>query len=188
MQDWNVLHAARWKCRPKKSPSGHHHTTMSGYIFVTKARIDNRKKFLKEQCITHMSQQYGELWPTSGCDRFGSLGHPSKFQRLSRLGSVTARHSGSGRQANFVALNRRRHLYSAGRPSRWALAHILVCAYFAAGEGCKVIAISTSVCPCAYIKSTCLNFMKFSVPVILPVAIGRSSDDNAIRYVGYSRF
>jgi len=25
-----------------------------------------------------------------------------------------------------VALNRGRHLYSAGRPSRWALAHILV--------------------------------------------------------------
>jgi len=26
------------------------------------------------------------------------LGHPSKFQRVSRLGSVTARHSSSGRQ------------------------------------------------------------------------------------------
>jgi len=32
----------------------------------------------------------------------------------------------SGRQPNFAALNRGRHLYSAGRPSRWALAHILV--------------------------------------------------------------
>ena len=31
-----------------------------------------------------------------------------------------------GRQPNFVALNRGRHLYLAGRPSRWALAHILV--------------------------------------------------------------
>ena len=55
-----------------------------------------------------------------------SLGHPCKFQRVSRLGSVTARHSSSGRQPNFAALNRGRHLYSAGRPSRWALAHILV--------------------------------------------------------------
>ena len=35
-------------------------------------------------------------------------------------------HSSSGRQPNFAALNRGRHLYSAGRPSRWALAHILV--------------------------------------------------------------
>ena len=53
-----------------------------------------------------------------------SLGHPCKFQRVSLLGSVTARYSSSGRQPNFAALNRGRHLYSAGRPSRWALAHI----------------------------------------------------------------
>jgi len=32
--------------------------------------------------------------------------------------------SSSGLQPNFAALNRGRHLYSAGRPSRWALAHI----------------------------------------------------------------
>jgi len=43
-----------------------------------------------------------------------------------RLGSVTARHSSGGHQPNFAALNRERHLYSAGRPSHWALAHILV--------------------------------------------------------------
>ena len=43
-----------------------------------------------------------------------------------RLGSVTARQSSSGRQGNFAALNRGRHLNSAGRPSRWALAHIVV--------------------------------------------------------------
>ena len=73
-----------------------------------------------------MSPQYGELRPTSGWDRFVSLGHLSKFQRVWRLGSVIARHSSSGRQPNFAALNRGRHLYSAGRPSRWALAHILV--------------------------------------------------------------
>jgi len=54
-----------------------------------------------------------------------SLGHPFKFQRLSRLGSVTARHSSSGRQPKFAALNSGCHLYSSGRLSRWALAHIL---------------------------------------------------------------
>ena len=52
------------------------------------------------------------------------MGHSCKFQRVSRLGSVTARQSSSGRQPNFAELNRGRHLYSAGRPSRWALAHI----------------------------------------------------------------
>jgi len=29
---------------PKKSPSAHHCTTLSGYIFAIKAPIDNRKK------------------------------------------------------------------------------------------------------------------------------------------------
>jgi len=32
----------------------------------------------------------------------------------------------SGRQPNFAALNRQRHLCLAGRPSHWALAHNLV--------------------------------------------------------------
>jgi len=71
-----------------------------------------------------MSSQYGELRPTSGWDLLTSLRHPCKFQRVSRLGSVTARYSTSGHQPNFAALNRGRHLYSTGRPSRWALAHI----------------------------------------------------------------
>ena len=73
-----------------------------------------------------MSLQYGELRPTNGWDRLAGLGHPIILQRVSRLGSVTARQSSSGRQPNFAALNRGRHLCSAGRPSRWALAHILV--------------------------------------------------------------
>jgi len=29
---------------PKKSPSGHHRTTLSSYIFATNSHIDNRKK------------------------------------------------------------------------------------------------------------------------------------------------
>ena len=45
---------------------------------------------------------------------------------LSCLGFVTAQYSSSGRQPDFAVLSRGCHLYSAGRPSRWALAHILV--------------------------------------------------------------
>jgi len=52
------------------------------------------------------------------------VGAPLQISRVSRLGSVIARHSSSGRQPNFAALNRGRHIYSAERPSRWALAHI----------------------------------------------------------------
>jgi len=40
------------------------------------------------------------------------------------------RASSSGRQPNFAALSRWSHLCSAGRPSRWALAHILVAIMF----------------------------------------------------------
>jgi len=41
---------------------------LSGYIFATKARIDNRKKLVKQQYLLHMSSQYGELRPTNGLD------------------------------------------------------------------------------------------------------------------------
>ena len=49
----------------------------------------------------------------------------------SPIGSVTARHSCSAREPNFAALSTGRHLYLAGWPSRWALAHISSCVYFA---------------------------------------------------------
>jgi len=60
MQVWNVLHAARWKYRTQKiaqnSLSRHHHTNLSGYIFATKARIDNRKNVLNS--ITSPTRLY----------------------------------------------------------------------------------------------------------------------------------
>ena len=58
------------------------------------------KKLVKQQYLLHMSPQYGELRPTG--DQSDSLGHPCKFQWVSHIGSVTARHSSSGRQPNFV--------------------------------------------------------------------------------------
>jgi len=59
-----------------------------------------------------------------------SFGHPSKFQRVSRLGSVTVRHSNSGRQSNFAALNRGHRLYSAGIGigAHFSSVHLLVAA------------------------------------------------------------
>jgi len=81
---------------PKKSPSGHHHTTLSCYIFATKARLDNRGKNLLNSNVSPTSSQHGELQPTSGWDLLASLGHPSKFQRVLRLGSITARHLVAG--------------------------------------------------------------------------------------------
>jgi len=42
---------------------------------------------------------------------------------------------GTGRQTNFAALSRGYHLYSAGRPSRWALAHNLILSCLACDVG-----------------------------------------------------
>jgi len=103
---------------------------LSGWIFTTTACIDNRKQLVKQQYLIHMSPQYGKLRPTSGWDSFGSLQHPSRFQQVSRLGIVTAWHSCSWHQPNFAALNRGHRLYSAGRPSCWALVRILVRNFF----------------------------------------------------------
>ena len=90
------------------------------------------KKHVKQQYLAHMSLQFGELRPAAEIFSlvWGTLA--TYFQRVSRLGSVTAPHSSrpSGRQPNFAALNRGRHLYSAWRPSRWALAHISSSIFF----------------------------------------------------------
>jgi len=116
-----VLHAARCKCRTQKSrqksPSGHHRTTLSGYMSATKARIDNPKKNLLSSISStcpHNMANFGPLAAEIVSLVWGTPGHSTGF----------AWHSSSGRQPNFAALNRGRHLYSAGRPSRWALAHI----------------------------------------------------------------
>jgi len=48
--------------------------------------------------------------------RSGVWGTQQISTGFASIGRVTARHSSSGRQPNFAALNRWRHQYSAGRP------------------------------------------------------------------------
>jgi len=114
----------------KNDAKNHHLSTITQFCRAISSQqrhvSTTGKKPVKQQYLLQMSLQYGELRPTNGCDRLAGLGHPIIFQRVSRLGSVTARQSSSGRQPNFVALNRGLHLCLAGRASRWALAHILV--------------------------------------------------------------
>ena len=110
----------------QKSPSGHHRTNLSGYIFATKARIDNRKKLLSSNisstCL-HNMVNFGPLAVEIGLPVWGTQ---ANFNGFRVLAAVTARQSSSGRQSNFAAFNRGCHLCSAGRPSRWTSAHILV--------------------------------------------------------------
>ena len=60
------------------------------------------EKVVMQQYLLHMSLQYGELQPTNGWNLLTSLGHPNKFQRVSRFGFVTACLSLTGGQPNFA--------------------------------------------------------------------------------------
>ena len=71
----------------KNDAKNRHHTILSGYIFATKARIDNRKKPVIQQFL-HMSSQYGELRPTNGWDRSVSLGTPAHFNSFRVLAAL----------------------------------------------------------------------------------------------------
>jgi len=85
----------------------------------------NFTRCLAVSCAATLYIHFWRLLPRNGilpCAKF-SLSPPS----LALLfGSVTARHSSSRREPNFAAFCTGRHLYSAGRPSRWVLAHIVV--------------------------------------------------------------
>jgi len=129
-----VLHAARCKYRTQKSrqksPSGHHRTTLTGYIFATKACIDNRKKNL-------LSSNIASTCPYNMVN-FGLLaaeilslvwGTPASFNGFGVLASLLHSTLVVG-VSQTAAFNRGRHLYSAGRPSGWALAHISSCVRF----------------------------------------------------------
>jgi len=87
MQVWND----RWNTGRKRSPSRHYRTSLSGYIFATKVRIDNRKKLLNSNTSSTCPDNMVNFGPLAAEGRrLGSLGHPCKFQLVSRLGSVTA--------------------------------------------------------------------------------------------------
>jgi len=72
----------------QKSPSAHHHTTLSGYIFATKAYIGNRKECVKRQYLLRISSQYAELPPLTAeiCWQVrGTAAHFNGFRVLACL-------------------------------------------------------------------------------------------------------
>jgi len=136
-----MLHAARCKCRTQKSrqksPSGHHRTTSPGYIFPTKACIDNRRKNLLSSNISstypHNMVNFGPLAAEIVSLVWGTPGNFNRFHILAALlhGTLVVGVS------QTAALNSGCHIYSAGRPSRWALAHISSCLYNHFAEFCR---------------------------------------------------
>jgi len=108
----------------KNSPSGHYCTTLSGYIFAAKARIDNRKKNLLNSNVSptcpHNMVNFGLLAGEICWRVWGTPANFSGFRILAALLHGTLVVSIS----ETATLNRGHHLYLAGRPSRWALTHI----------------------------------------------------------------
>jgi len=122
-----VLHAARRKCRTQKnaknSPSGHHRTNFSGYIFATKTHIDNRKKLLNSNVSPTCPHSMVNFGPLAAEICWRDWGTPANFNGF-RVLAALLHGTSTGRQPNSAALNGGRQPYSAGRPSRSALAHI----------------------------------------------------------------
>ena len=124
-----MLLAACCKCRTQKSrqksPYGHHPTTLSGNIFAIKACIENLKKLLRSNIsptYTYNLVNFGPLVAEIGSLVWAPHLISNGFCVLAALlhGTLVVGVS------QTAAFNRGRHLCSAGRPSRWALAHILV--------------------------------------------------------------
>ena len=104
----------------------HHRTGLSVYIFTTKARIDNRKKNLLNSNVSPTCPQNTVYFcPLAAEICWRVWGTPARFNGCRVLAALLHGTVVVG-VSQTAALNRGRHLYSAGRPSRWALAHILV--------------------------------------------------------------
>ena len=86
----------------KKSPSGHHRTTLSGWIFATKACIDNPKKAFQKAIsppdVPTICQTSGPL-AAEIVYQFEAL---HQISAVSRVGFITAATSLNGGQPNFA--------------------------------------------------------------------------------------
>ena len=72
----------------KKSPSVHHHTKLSGYIFATNACIDNRKKFLNSDIsstCSHNMVNFGLLTAEISWRVWGTTANFNGFRLLALL-------------------------------------------------------------------------------------------------------
>ena len=107
----------------QKSPSGHHRTTSSGYIFATTARIDNRKNLLSSNMSSTCPHNMVNFGPLAAEILWLVWGTPGNFNGFRVLAALLHGILVVGVSQTAV-LNRGRHLYSAGRPSCWAFAHI----------------------------------------------------------------
>jgi len=72
----------------KNSQSGHHCTTLSGYIFATKARIDNQKKPVKQQYLPTRPHNMVNFCPLAAEIGLPVWGTPANFNGFCVLAAL----------------------------------------------------------------------------------------------------
>jgi len=110
-----MLHAARWQ----RTQKNRHLRTIAQLCRAISSELRHLstigKKLVKQRYLLHMSVEIcWRVWGT-----------PANFNGFRVLAALLHGTLVVG-ASQTAALNRGRHLYSAGRPSRWAPAHILV--------------------------------------------------------------
>ena len=114
------------KYRTQKSPFWHHRTTLLGHIFAAIGMYRQSEKNLlnidTSSSCPHNMVNFGLLTAVICWRVWGTPANFSEFRVLAASLHDTLVVGVS----QTAALNRGRHLYSAGRPSRWSLTHILV--------------------------------------------------------------
>ena len=128
-----MLLAARCKYRTQKNRQNRHLGTIAQFCRAISSQLRHVSTIGKNLLSSNISStrpvnmmNFGPLMAETGS---GVWGTPTNFNGFCVLTALLHGIS-SGRQPNFAALNRGRHLCSAGRPSGWALAHILVLLFF----------------------------------------------------------
>ena len=108
---WRLAANTRRKKSRQKSPSGHNRTTLSGYILLS-SNISSTCPHNMVNFDPVADEIVSLLWGTpanfNGFRVFAALLHGTLVVGVSQT----------------AAFNGGRHLYSAGRPSGWAFAHI----------------------------------------------------------------
>jgi len=73
----------------KKSPSARHHTTLSGYIFTSKAHIDNQKKnLLNSNTFSTCCDNMANFGPLAAEIDWRVWGTPANFNRFRVLAAL----------------------------------------------------------------------------------------------------
>ena len=116
---------------PKKSPKIRHLGTIGQRCRAISLQLRHvstiGKKLVKQQYLLHSTYPHNmaNMGPLAAEICWRVWGAPANFNGSRVLKALLHGTLVVG-VSQTAALNRGRHLYSAGRPSRWALAHILV--------------------------------------------------------------